>query len=216
MIRLVQPKYELIMTEAEHAFVLDSEIKILRPIENLSRKTHIPNIEIFDDKGHLFSVSQRPTIVPLCLWVEIEEMRKDLKKEIIEKTGVDIKHDWTEDIICCVDPRVLMIHILEWWRCPFTDNSKFEILNEAYASPLSYEEAEKWLTDNRFLGPKALRDEGYPGRRVRPFETPKTFKNLPEKFLQAIEKICELIKNDDTLSKKEKEIEINRWRIPKA
>ena len=90
-----------------------------------------------------------------------------------------------------------------------------KLLEEAFTPPPNYEEAETWLTNNQFIGKNALHEDGYPGRAVYAFEIPKTFKNLPEKYIQAIDKICALIKNDETLSKEKREYAINKWRIPK-
>ena len=90
-----------------------------------------------------------------------------------------------------------------------------KLLEEAFTPPPNYEEAETWLTNNQFIGKNALNEDGYPGRAVYAFEIPKTFKNLPEKYIQAIDKICDLIKNDETLSKEKREYAINKWRIPK-
>ena len=72
-----------------------------------------------------------------------------------------------------------------------------KLLEEAFTPPPNYEEAETWLTNNQFIGKNALNEDGYPGRAVYAFEIPKTFKNLPEKYIQAIDKICDLIKNDE-------------------
>ena len=69
------------------------------------------------------------------------------------------------------------------------------------------------LIVNQFIGENALQEDGYPGRAVYAFETPRSFKNLPEKYVKAIEKICDIVKKNK--DKKLDGYSLNDWRIQK-
>ncbi len=196
-----------------YLFELDTEIKSIIPRANYEHDTYAANIEVHDDKGMLFLIEQKPSITPSWLGANIVDIRSDLQEEFF-KLGIPRKYRLYR-AVCCVDPRIIMAHTLVWWRCPLNDEEKMDALGDAFTPPPSYQEAERWLIDNQFIGENALHENREPGRSVYPFYTPKTFKNLPEKYLKAIDKICEFIKNDNSLSKEEKELEIKRWRIPK-
>lgn len=195
-------------------FEIDGDIKSIVP---LKPNPHDFNavIGVYDAKGLIFEVAQNPSFTPSYLAVSVCRVRKETQKEFLEKTGKKLIGEIIDFQGMCVDPRVIMVHILTWWRCPFSDIKKIKIMGEAFMPPPSYEESKKWLTDNQFIGKNALREEGYPGRSVYAFDTPQTFKNLPEKYLKAIDKICELIKNDENLTQEQKERRLNQWRIPK-
>lgn len=194
-------------------FEITKEIKSIRPIKQVAYETYPANIEINDNIGRMFTIVQKPPVTAYGLGCKIDDVREDVLQEFFD-LGV-AKDDSIYDAVCCVDPRIIMVHALVWWRCPYNDEEKMKLLGEAFTPPPSYEEAEKWLIDNQFIGENALHEEGYPGRTVYAFETPKSFKNLPEKYLQAVDKICDFIKNDETMSKEKKEFWIKRWRIPK-
>ena len=195
-------------------FELDGEISSIVP---LKPNPHDFNavIGVYDTKGLVFEVAQNPSFTPSYLAVSVCRVRKEIQKEFFEKTGKKLIGTIIDFQGMCIDPRVIMVHILTWWRCPFDDIEKIKIMGEAFTPPPTYEESIKWLTDNLFIGPNALHEEGYYGRMVSAFRRPLVFKNLPEKYLQAIDKICEFIKNDETMSKEEKEYWVKRWRIPK-
>ena len=191
-------------------FEITKEIKSIKPFEQVAYDTYPAKIEVNDDIGRMFSVVQKPPVTSYGLGSRITDVRKDVLQELFD-LGVP-KNEPIFNSVCCVDPRVIMAHSLVWWRCPHSDEV-MEILGEAFTPPPSYEEAEKWLTDNQFIGENALQEDGYPGRSVYAFDTPKTFKNLPEKYLQAIDKICELVKKN-----KDKNMDgysLNDWRIQK-
>ena len=214
MIKIVERDVQKRLFDRSYFFEIDTEIKSIFPCKSgVYPGAYTANIEIYDEIGRMFTVIQKPPVTPYFLGAMIDDERKDLQEEfsnLVASREISIF-----DSACCVDPRIIMSHTLVWWRCPYKDEEKIKILGEAFTPPPTYEEAEKWLTDNRFIGPNALHEDGYPGQYVYAFETPRTFKNLPEKYLHAIDKICELIKNDETLSKEDKEYEINQWRIPK-
>ena len=195
-------------------FEIDGDIKSIVP---LKPNPHDFNavIGVYDAKGLVFEVAQNPSFTPYYLAVSVCRARREIQKEFLEKTGKKLIGEIIDFQGMCVDPRVIMVHILTWWRCPFDDIEKIKIMGEAFTPPPTYDASMKWLTENSFIGPRALHEGGMHGRGVYAFDTPKTFKNLPEKYLQAIDKICDLILNDNTLSKEEKELEIKRWRIPK-
>ena len=194
-------------------FEINKEIKSIYPCKNEGQETYPANIEIYDDIGRMFAIIQKPPVTTYGLGARIADVREDVLQEFFD-IGVP-RDDLIYNSVCCVDPRIIMVHALVWWRCTYNDEEKMKLLGEAFTPPPSYEEAEKWLIDNQFIGENALHENGYPGRAVYAFKKPKTFKNLPEKYIQAVDKICELIKNDDTMPKEEKEYWIKAWRIPK-
>ena len=195
-------------------FEIDGDIKSIVP---LKPNPHDFNavIGVYDTKGLVFEVAQNPSFTPSYLAVSVCRVRKEIQKEFFEKTGKKLIGEIIDFQGMCVDPRVIMVHVLTWWRCPFSDIEKIKIMGEAFTPSPTYEESMKWLTDNSFIGPNALHEGGRPGRDVYAFETPQTFKNLPEKYLQVVDKICELIKNDENLTQEQKERRLNQWRIPK-
>ena len=195
-------------------FELKGEISSIVP---LKPNPHDFNavIGVYDAKGLVFEVAQNPSLTPSYLAVSVCRVRKEIQKEFFEKTGQKLLATVCNYRGMCLDPRVIMVHILTWWRCPFCDIEKIKIMGEAFTPPPTYEESTKWLTDNRFIGTDALHEEGYSGRIVSAFDKPIVFKNLPEKYVQGIDKICDLIKNDENIDKDIKEQMIKAWRIPK-
>ncbi len=215
MIKIVEGDVQKRLFDCSCFFEIDTEIKSVFPCKSEAYPgAYTANIEIYDEIGRMFTIIRKPPVTPYYLGAMISYVRKDLQEEFFE-LGAS-REIPIFDSACCVDPRIIMVHTLVWWRCPYNEEERIKLLGEAFTPPPTYEEAQKWLVDNRFIGPNALREDGYPGRWVYAFDTPKTFKNLPEKYLQAIDKICELIEKDETLSKEEKESDINDWRIPKA
>ena len=189
-------------------FEITKDIKSIRPFEQVACETYPANIEVNDDIGRMFSVVQKPPVTSYGLGCQITNVRKDVLQELFD-LGIP-KDVSLYKSVCCVDPRVIMVHTLVWWRCPHSKET-MEILGEAFTPPPSYEEAEQWLIDNQFIGKNALQEDGYPGRAVYAFETPKSFKNLPEKYVKAIEKICELVKKNKNMDG----YSLNDWRIHK-
>ena len=194
-------------------FEINKEIKSIYPCKNEGYDTYPANIEIYDDIGRMFTIIQKPPVTAYGLGANIIDVREDILQEFFD-LGVP------RDIpifksVCCVDPRIIMVHALVWWRCTYNDEEKMKLLGEAFTPPPSYQEAEKWLIDNQFIGENALHENDYPGRAVYAFEKPKTFKKLPEKYIQAVDKICELIKNDENETQEYKKYWLKAWRIPK-
>lgn len=191
-------------------FEITKDIKSIKPFEQVAYDTYPAKIEVNDDIGRMFSVVQKPPITSYGLGCRITDVRKDVLQELFD---LGVPNDYSiNKSVCCVDPRVIMAHSLIWWRCPHRKET-MEILGEAFTPTPNYEEAEKWLIDNQFIGENALQEDGYPGRSVYAFDTPKTFKNLPEKYVKAIEKICAIVKKNK--DKKLDGYSLNDWRIQK-
>ena len=124
-------------------FELEGEITSIVPL-NPHPHDFTAVIGVYDAKGLVFEVAQNPSLTPSYLALSVCRVRKDVQKECFEKTGQKLIGTVCNYRGMCLDPRVVMVHILTWWRWPFDDIQKTKVLGEAFTPPPpTYDEAIK-------------------------------------------------------------------------